>query len=64
MTSSHDFKKDKRNNQIKIYVDGKYLFRKNAKISVFDSGFLLGDGIWTSIRLHQNKLFFLNDHIA
>ncbi len=64
MTSSHDFKKDKRNNQIKIYVDGKYLFRKNAKISVFDSGFLLGDGIWTSIRLHQNKLLFLNDHIA
>ena len=50
MTSSHDFKKDKRNNQIKIYVDGKYFFRKNAKISVFDSGFLLGDGIWTSLR--------------
>ena len=63
MTSSHDFKKDKRNNLIKIYINGKFYKRKDAKISVFDSGFLLGDGIWTSLRLHNNKFLFLEDHI-
>ena len=63
MTSSHDFKKDKRNESIKIYINGKFFKRKNAKVSVFDSGFLLGDGIWTGIRLHNGKLIFLDDHI-
>ena len=64
MTSSHDFKKDKRNSLIKIYINGKFFKRKEAKISVFDSGFLLGDGIWTGLRLHNRKLLFLNDHIT
>ena len=64
MTSSHDFKKDKRNNLIKIYINGKFFKRKEAKISVFDSGFLLGDGIWTGLRLHKKKLLFLNEHIT
>ena len=63
MTSSHDFKKDKRNESIKIYINGKFFKRKNAKISVFDSGFLLGDGVWTGIRLHNKKLIFLDEHI-
>ena len=64
MTSSHDFKKDKRNNFINIYINGKFFKRKEAKISVFDSGFLLGDGIWTGLRLHKKKLLFLNEHIT
>jgi len=63
MPSSHDFKKDKRNNSIIININGKYFSRKNAKISVFDSGFILGDGCWDGIRLHNNKLLFLKDHI-
>ena len=63
MPSSHDFKKDKRNKNIKIYINGKYFSRNNAFISVFDSGFLLGDGVWTGIRLHKNKLLFLKEHI-
>ena len=63
MPSSHDYKKDKRNKNIKIYVNGKFFLRKDAKISVFDSGFLLGDGCWTGIRLHNNKLLFLKEHI-
>ena len=63
MPSSHDYKKDKRNQEIKIFINGKFLTRKNAKISVFDSGFLLGDGVWTGIRLHNQKLLFLNEHI-
>ena len=63
MPSSHDFKKDKRNQKIKIYINGKYFSRDKALISVFDSGFLLGDGVWTGIRLHKNKLLFLKEHI-
>ena len=63
MSSSHDYIKDNRNNKIKIYINGKYFLRKNAKISVFDSGFLLGDGVWTSIRLHNKKILFINQHL-
>ena len=63
MTSSHDYKKDKRNNKIKIFINGKFFNRNNAKISVFESSNLLGDGIWTGIRLHNGKLLFLKDHL-
>lgn len=63
MSSSHDYKKDIRNQKIKIYINGKFFYRKNAKVSVFDSGFLLGDGVWTGIRLHNNKLLFLKEHM-
>ena len=63
MSSSHDYKKDKRNKSIKIYINGKFYNREKATISVFDSSVLLGDGIWTSLRLHNNKLLFLKEHI-
>ena len=64
MSSSHDFKKDTRNKNIKIFINGKFYSRKEAKISVFDSGFLLGDGCWTGIRLHNKKLLFLKEHLS
>ena len=63
MTLSHDYKKDSRNNKIKIFINGKFYLRNKAKISVFDSGFLLGDGVWTSMRLHKNTLLFINEHM-
>jgi len=63
MSSSHDHKKDIRNKDIKIYINGKFFIREEAKISVFDSGFLLGDGCWSGIRLHKKKLLFLKEHI-
>jgi len=63
MRSSHEHKKDKRNQKIKIYINGKFYSRDKAKISVFDSSVLLGDGCWDSIRLHNNKLLFLVDHL-
>ena len=63
MPSSHDYKKDKRNQNIKIYINGKFYIREKAKISVFDSGFLLGDGVWSGIRLHNEKLLFLKEHL-
>jgi len=63
MVSSHDFLKDKRNKNIKIYVNGKFYHRDKAKISVFDSSALLGHGIWDSLRYHNNKFIFLKMHL-
>ena len=63
MPSSHDYIKDKRNKNIKIFINDKFYTRDKAKISVFDSGFLLGDGVWSGIRYHNNKFLFLKDHL-
>ena len=54
---------DKRNLDIKIYINGSFYDRDDAKISVFDSGFLLGDGIWEGIRLVNNTWLFLDEHL-
>ena len=56
-------KLDKRNEDIKIYINGEFFHRDQAKISVFDSGFLLGDGIWEGIRLVNNSWLFLDEHL-
>ena len=63
MASTHDYIKDIRNENIKIYINGKFYHRSEAKISVFDSGFLLGDGVWEGIRLHEGTLIHLDTHI-
>ena len=63
MPSSHDFIKDNRNKNIKIFVNHKFYTREKAKISVFDSSILLGDGIWSGIRFHNNKFLFLKEHL-
>jgi len=54
---------DERNINIKIYINGSFYNRNDAKISVFDSGFLLGDGIWEGIRLVNNTWVFLDEHL-
>ena len=54
---------DERNSNIQIYINGSFYFRDDAKISVFDSGFLLGDGIWEGIRLVKNEWLFIDEHI-
>ena len=64
MGGTHNFMIDERNEHIKIYVNGDILHRAEAKISVFDSGFLLGDGMWESFRLHNGKLAFVDEHMA
>ena len=63
MASTHEYISDKRNQDILIYINGDFFIRSEAKISVFDSGFLLGDGVWEGIRLHNNRLIHLDDHI-
>jgi branched-chain amino acid aminotransferase len=60
---THAFHQDERNRGIKVYVNREIVHRDQAKISVFDSGFLLGDGIWESFRLHNGKLAFLAQHM-
>ena len=61
--SSHSYVKNDKNANIFINIDGKLYQRSDAKISVFDSGFLLGDGVWEGIRLHNNKLLFIEEHL-
>ena len=63
MASTHDYDIDKRNNDIQIYINGEFFHRSEAKISVMDSGYLLGDGVWEGIRLHKRTLIHLDDHL-
>jgi len=60
---THSYLEDNRNKNIKIYVNGKIFSRRDASISVFDSGFLLGDGVWEGIRLLNGELVFLDEHL-
>ncbi len=61
--SSHSYISNSKNEDIFININGELLHRDKAKISVFDSGFLLGDGVWEGIRLHESKLVFIEDHL-
>lgn len=60
---THNAEADDRNNGILIYVNGELLTRRNAKISVFDSGYLVGDGVWEAVRLYDDILVFLDLHL-
>lgn len=60
---SHDYKDDPRNADINIDIDGTLFPRSEAKVSVFDSGFMLGDGVWEGLRLHEGGLPFLDQHL-
>ena len=53
----------KLNENIIIYVDGELISKIDASVSVYDSGFMMGDGIWEGIRLVNEKWLFLDDHI-
>lgn len=63
VTSTHAALTDERNEQVQIYINGEFFPRHEAKISVFDSGFLVGDGIWEGIRLHHGQFAFLERHL-
>ena len=60
---THNAVQDDRNENILIYVNGELFPRNEAKISVFDSGYLVGDGIWEALRLQDDVLVFLNEHL-
>ncbi len=62
MNNTHSYINDERNASVYINIDGNLIKRSEAKISVFDSGFLLGDGVWEGIRLYNGKLAFKEEH--
>ena len=61
--STHQALPDPRNATVQIYINGTFYPRHEAKISVFDSGFLVGDGVWEGIRLHNGHFAFLDRHL-
>lgn len=61
--STHQALADERNATIEIYINGDFFPRDEARISVFDSGFLVGDGIWEGIRLHHGVFAHLDRHL-
>lgn len=61
--STHDSAEDPRNAGIKIYVNGDIVPKAEAKVSVYDSGFMLGDGVWEGLRLYNGKFAFLDEHL-
>ena len=63
MPTTHDYYEDPRNKDIQIYINGKFFHRSEATVSVLDSGFLLGDGVWEGIRLHEGKLLHFDAHM-
>ncbi|HJP34194.1 MAG TPA: aminotransferase class IV [Candidatus Latescibacteria bacterium] len=60
---THNALQDPRNEDIRIYINGELTSRDEAKISVFDSGYLVGDGVWEGLRLHDGVLVFLDLHL-
>ena len=60
---THEYRDDPRNRDVLIYVNGELVSRDNAKVSVFDSGFVLGDGVWEGLRVHRGRYAFLDAHL-
>ncbi|HEX2153830.1 MAG TPA: aminotransferase class IV [Acidimicrobiia bacterium] len=54
---------DERNDNVEIYINGDFYPRSEARVSVFDSAFLVGDGIWEGLRLHRGRFAFLDRHL-
>ena len=60
---SQAFTPDPRNESLLVWVNGRLLPREEAVVSVFDAGFVLGDGVWEGIRLVNGRLAFLDEHL-
>ena len=61
--STHQAEDDARNEAIMIYVNGKIIPKAQAMVSVYDSGFMMGDGVWEGIRLYDGRWAFVDAHI-
>ncbi len=60
---THDFVADTRNDSVLIYINGEFKIRAEALVSVFDSGFVLGDGVWEGLRVVDGHPAFLDQHL-
>ena len=63
MAGSQDYAADPRNEAVKVWLNGELLARDEAKVSIFDAGFSMGDGVWEGLRLHKGRLLFLEAHL-
>ena len=61
--STHQAEEDQRNEEILIYLNGKTVPKAEAKVSVYDSGFMLGDGVWEGLRLYNGTWAFIDEHL-
>ena len=61
--TTHQAEEDLRNESIKIFVNGDVIKKSDAKVSVFDSGFMLGDGVWEGLRLYDRQWVFFDEHM-
>ncbi len=61
--TTHQAEEDARNESILIHVDGQIVPKAEARVSVYDSGFMLGDGVWEGLRLYNGHWAFLEEHI-
>ena len=60
---THDVREDPRNAEVLVWVNGELLPRDRAVVSVFDSGFVLGDGIWEGLRVRRGHPAFIERHL-
>lgn len=63
MAGSQDFAADPRNADALVWLNGELVPKSQARVSIFDAGFVLGDGVWEGLRLHKGRLMFLDAHL-
>lgn len=63
MAGSQDIAEDPRNAAVRVWINGTLYPRAEAKVSVFDAGYIAGDGVWEGLRLHHGRLLFLDRHL-
>lgn len=63
MAGSQDFAADPRNETALCWLNGALIPKREAKVSIFDAGFVVGDGVWEGLRLHRGALMFLDAHL-
>ena len=63
MPGSQDFADDPRNAAVRVSLNGVLTPRDEAKVSIFDAGFTVGDGVWEGLRLHRGALMFIDTHL-
>ncbi|MBU6287129.1 MAG: aminotransferase class IV [Chloroflexi bacterium] len=61
--SAQGYAADPRNDHVLVYVNGDFVLRSEARVSIFDSGFVLGDGVWEGLRLVRGRLISLDAHM-
>ncbi len=62
-TSSQSYQADDRNEQVQVYLNGEFVPRSEARISIFDAGYVSGDGVWEGLRLTKGKVISFDAHI-